>query len=382
MKFLRFWPSAFYFIYFCALTFSPYQVLYFQSLGFSGTEAGLLLALLPLANLVASPFWTGLADIRHQHRNILFVTLLFSILLSALVPLFNSYLGLVLVLSLMAFFSAPHIPLADSATIHMLGDRKDLFGRVRIWGTIGWALSAILAGVVLQNLGLRWVFWGFAIVLSVNLVIPWKLDFPNTVSSASFRHGLHQLLTDRKWILFLLMVLMISIGGNIHNYYLSLLFEDLQAPKSTLGIALTLATFFELPVMFFGGFLLKKLTSKGMLFIILAATGVRSLVYFMAGSTAVLMAAQLLHGFTFPALVLAGVSYASENAPPGLSATAQGVFGAVFMGVGAATASLLGGILIDGLGAAGMFGAFSLAILASLVIFLVVDRKDTRHTAT
>ena len=49
------------------------------------------------------------------------------------------------------FFSAPAITLADSATLESLGDNIDNYGRQRMFGSIGWAISMLLVGVALDH---------------------------------------------------------------------------------------------------------------------------------------------------------------------------------------------------------------------------------------
>jgi PPP family 3-phenylpropionic acid transporter len=382
MKLRYFWPAAFYFVFFSGLAiYSPYLALYFQSMGFSGSQTGLLLGLSPLVTLLASPFWTGLADLKHQHRLVLTITLLVSIIITVIIPFIRFYLVLVPVIILTAFFAAPHIPLADSATVSMLGENRDLYGKVRLWGTIGFGITALFAGLFLQRFGMRWVFWGFALILSMNILVTQHLTFTKSTSTTTYWRGVRQVLSDRKWVIFLLMVFIVALGGNVHNTYLSLLFEDLHASKGIFGVAQMLATLFELPVMFFAAPLLRKLKPKGLLLIAMAVTGLRCLVYAAASSHGILLAIQIVHGLTFPALMLAGVTYVAENTPPGLNATGQGLFSSAMMGFGAATANLLGGALIDWLGVAGMYGFIGILVLVSLAGFCLQDQIEIRKLA-
>lgn len=50
------------------------------------------------------------------------------------------------------FFSAPAITLADQATIATLGpSRADQYGKQRMFGSIGWAISMFSVGLILDN---------------------------------------------------------------------------------------------------------------------------------------------------------------------------------------------------------------------------------------
>jgi hypothetical protein len=50
------------------------------------------------------------------------------------------------------FFSAPAITMADSCTLQYLGPtRADLYGRQRMFGSIGWALAMFIVGIILDH---------------------------------------------------------------------------------------------------------------------------------------------------------------------------------------------------------------------------------------
>ena len=69
---------------------------------------------------------------------------------------------------------------------------------------------------------------------------------------------------------------------------------------------------------------------------------------------------------------LAGVSYASQLAPPGLGATAQGLFNAVLNGLAFFTGSFLGGLMYDQTGGATMFFWSGILGLVALGLYLLV----------
>jgi MFS family permease len=83
---------------------------------------------------------------------------------------------------------------------------------------------------------------------------------------------------------------------------------------------------------------------------------------------------QLLNGFNYPLLTVAGVVYADEQAPKGFRATAQGLFGAAVGGVGAAVGGFAGGLLFEWLGAKGMFFFFCMFVALVLVFAYLVRR--------
>jgi predicted MFS family arabinose efflux permease len=137
---------------------------------------------------------------------------------------------------------------------------------------------------------------------------------------------------------------------------------------------LTVSTISELPVMFFGDRLLRRFGARGTLCLAMAVISLRLLLYSVTALPEIVLLIQLLHGLTFPAIYLAGVSYADQSAPPGVKASAQGMFGSALMGFGAAAGGFFGGLLLQGLGAAGMYRIIGLIVLGALLLFALLER--------
>ena len=379
----KIWPFSFYFLYFGATAWlMPYLILYYQSLGFSGTQIGLLSGLSPLISLVGAPFWTGIADTMRRHRMVMGFALLASIGLILAYPFAKGIAVVFTLVMMFSFMSAPVASLADSATMSMLGEDGDQYGRVRVGGTIGWGVFAPITGVVIERSGLNWAFWAYAALMFIAFLVSRKFIFTHTKQETSFRNGLRELFSNRKLVLFLSAAFVCGMALMSINAFLLAYMEQLGISRTMMGMALAIATFAELPVLFFSGSLLAKIKPRGMLILSMVALILRLFLYATFTSTAGILIFQVINGFTFATLWVAGVSYANENAPAGLSATAQGVFGAMIFGFGAAGGGFIGALLLERFGGATMYAVFGSMLVLTLIAYLLIEGRLTNPQQT
>jgi PPP family 3-phenylpropionic acid transporter len=166
-----------------------------------------------------------------------------------------------------------------------------------------------------------------------------------------------------------------GLGMAAYSNYLFPYMDELGASESTMGFAITVGMLSEIPVLFFGNWLIKRFKSYGLLMLSMVFTGLRMLLFAAAGTPGLAMLIQLLHGLTLPVTLVAGVTYADEHAPPGMSATAQGLFYAMFMGIGTAVGGFTGGLLLESIGGRGMYLVFGASVLAIVGIAELIRRQ-------
>jgi len=371
----KFWPFTFYFLLFAGVaSVFPFIVLYYQELGFTGTQIGLLTGLAPMITLISSPLWTGLADITQRHRLLMSLSLLLGVITLFVFPLLSAFVPILLVAVLFNAFMAPLTPFADSATMFMLADKKEMYGRVRLGGTIGYGLAALVSGILVHNYGLRFAFWSCAVLLLLDAIVSQKMHFGQLEVGSPLGGRVRALLTNPRWLLFLVLAFTGGAALAAFNNYLFSYMRELGASESMMGFALTVGTIFEVPILFFGHRLIRRLKPYGLLLLSMAFIGLRFLLFAASGTPGLILAIQFLNGLTIPAMSMAGVAYADENAPAGMHTTAQGLFNAAFFGVGMAVGGLIGGPLLDSLGGRGLYFVFGVAVLAITAIVAVIQR--------
>ncbi|HEY5574840.1 MAG TPA: major facilitator superfamily domain-containing protein 6 [Anaerolineales bacterium] len=370
-------PKIMYFFYYgAAAALIPFLVIYYRSVGLPENSIGVLTAIPPLLTLFSAPLWGGLADATQQHRRLLALSIAASLVIVLALSFAQEFLLLALLVAIHAFFLAPAVPFIDSMVLELLGDRKYQYGRLRLWGALGWGMAAPVVGWLAERYGLKWPFLGYLALMAVTLMATLRMPASRASLGNQFWKGMRFLAVNRQWSLFLALALLGGTSMAVTGNFLFLYVNDLDGSRTLMGLALTFATLSELPILFFSDRLIIQFGARNVLVLGLMFFGIRSLAYSFLGNAWPILLIQLLHGPSFAAMWAAGVSYAGEIAPKGMGATAQGMFGAAFMGLGAAVGSLFGGVLYNSIGGAMMYRWAGFTALLGVLLYLLAKRKS------
>lgn len=372
-------PKAYYFSYYAAMAgLMPFLVLYYRQVGLNGGQIGLLAGLPPFLTWLAAPLWGALADATQRHRQLMVAANVGAIAAVLGLAQAQSLRGLLLLVMVYAIFNAPLMPLVDNSVMALLGERSADYGKQRLWGAVGWGVAGGIAGLLVDRWGISFSFFAFAVWMALGLAVALRLPISHAAIGRPFWVGLAGLLRDRRLAVFLITMLMAGIGMSTVNSFLFLYLEDLGARASLMGLSLTIATLSELPVFFFSGLLLHRWGARVLLLLSLTIFVLRLAIYAAFPLAEIVLAANLLHGLTFSASWVAGVTYANQIAPPGLGATAQGLFSGVTMGLGAALGALTGGLLYETAGPGVMYGVVAVCVAAGVLFFALAERRPAQ----
>lgn len=371
--------KAFYFFIYAALAFFwPFLTLYYEELGLTGGQIGILAAIPSLVTFISAPMFGIIADITQQHKRILGISIFTTVAGVLAISAVKSFYGLIPGVLLYAFFFAPALPLIDRSVLDILGSNRNQYGKQRLWGAIGWGALAPIAGLAVDRGGFQWAFYGSAILFFCLLIVSQMTNIRSVKIQRNIWQGLRKLLSEWQVIVFFGIILIGGMGlAMVHNY-LFLYLSHLGASPVMMGSALTIATISELVIMYFSDRLLKAWKARGLIAFGLLMIAVRLIAYSLTTSPNVALIIQLLHGPTFAAIWMAGVAYVAEIAPPGLGNTAQGLFTGVVMGLGSASGAFLGGILYQRVGFSQMFRMAGLVVFAAFIFFWWADHQNVK----
>ncbi|CAL1274955.1 unnamed protein product [Larinioides sclopetarius] len=277
--------------------------------------------------------------------------------------------------------------LSDVACYEVLGEQRHLYGRQRLFGTIGWSLSCLLSGYLSDlatgDSSKKDYSPGFYLMLCLMLTdtfILCKMPLSKDVKlSTNIYKDVRKVFHSSTVVLFAVgSVLIGSLLAAIAYYELWYL-QDLGASQSLLGwTIITQCLVAELPFFVISGWFVKKFGSFNCLIISFAAYALRFGCYSIITNPWWALLIATTHGFTYALFQAAMTNFVSVNAPEGVEGTMFGIFGGLIDGMGQASGSLLCGAAFDKLGGRLTYTIASIFSGACAVTFLILSRLIIR----
>lgn len=274
---------------------------------------------------------------------------------------------------LIGFSTKPIIPLLDTETLMVLElkyNSTDRYGNIRMFGTMGWILSASLSGFIISSTNMMASVFAIVVVVFVVIAVIGNSGVKEEIRKVKL--PLKLLFKDREVILFFLYVLIVSIGMNGAFMFTSVYMSKLKVGVTVIGLAFGLAAIPEVVVLINTERLLPLWGYKKMIVVGILIQIVKLMLFaFLGGSPPplIFILIQSLHGFSFPLQYAAWVSFLNSKAHADLKATYQN-FNQLIFTLGGAIGGFLASVAMGSLGARWMMGLAALTVLLSLFVYL------------
>lgn len=369
--------GAFYFSFMAANgAIGAFLYLLYRQHGLAPSEIGLVIAMTHVMNFVVSPTWGAASDAMERRRgpSLLMIACLGAGPAILLVQAAYGLLPMVLAVVVWGFFGGSIISLADAATMRMLDNDRNAYGRVRVWGSLGAVIASLVAGQLGNRMGMGIVFPFYALMMLLCALL--ALSFPRAryTSKRSFTSAMLKLMRHPRVVFFLGAILLIGAGYMNWISTFSLYLNDLGASPGLIGAFYGLSSAVQIPVQATSAKWLGALGARRSLIVAFAVFVAFwlgcSFLSFSGPQLAIPLA--LVHGLAFGVYQVAGVVYVSEVTPAEHAGLAQGAYGSFSRGLGSILGSLTGGFLFQSIGGGSAYRISALVGLLSLACLWLI----------
>ncbi len=363
--------SSFYFFYFAFIgVMAPYWPLFLQSRGFGAFEIGVLMSLLHVMRIFAPNLWGHLADRSGRRMAWVQIATLATLLGFCLVFWLQSFWGMFLMMVLVSFFWSGALPLVEANTLTHLGEHSHRYGRIRLWGSVGFILVVIGVGDLLDHQPVTVLPWAILVLLAGTVVTA------RFMPEAAVRHSdaetvpLGEILRRPKVLaLFAAAILMAAAHGPYYTFFTVHLVNTGYSKSAAgwlwaLGVILEIGIFLIMPRVF------ARIRVETVLLVTLLAAVLRFvLIGWWVDVMAVLLFAQVLHALTFGAYHAAAMALIHRWFRGRVQARGQALYNSIAFGIGGSLGSLYSGAIWDAWGAGITFSVASACAMLAAVVF-------------
>lgn len=370
--------SGFYFFYFALLgALVPYWGLFLRGRGFDAVAIGELMAILMATKVVAPNIWGWLGDHLGHRMRIVRMASIVSVLVFAGMFWAEHFWTIALVMTLYSFFWNASLPQFEVVTFSYLRERVARYARIRVWGSIGFIVTVIVLGSLVEVHGAEMVLPAVLAIFVAIWLSSLLVRDPAPEATPPVEESLASILRKPAIIGFFLAVFLMQASHGPYYAFYSIYMKDHGYTETLIGQLWALGVLAEVGLFVVMHHLLNRFGARMVLIASLALAALRwLLIGEFADSLPMLLFAQLLHAATFGTFHASSIHLVHHYFRGRHKGRGQALYSSVSFGAGGAVGSLASGYVWQGIGPGMTFAAAAVtALVGALVAWRLIDRQ-------
>ncbi len=373
--------AAFYFFYYAALgAYTPYLGRWVASLGHGGYVVGTMLGLWYATRILAPPLWARRVERSAKPGHWFVAGAALTALSFTGFTLTRSAWSLFAVMTVFGLFYNAVMPQFEAMTLKALGTGSAYYGRIRVWGSLGFLLVASTYGWLLDRLGdasFPWISLPLFAAMASAAWLHRNDAAPDHISTAADAGHLWQRPGVRS---FLIIALLMQMGFGAFYVFYTLHLQAHGHNGAAIGALWGLGVLIEIAMFWQAPRLLARFGATNLISFCVTVTILRwIIVAVLANSLAWMAIAQLTHAFGFAIFHACCMRRMSEFFPGKRAAIGQSLLYAFSQGVGGVLGAGLAAFMWEWRGGSAAFLAS--AAVAALALLLHLSRTWATRTA-
>ena len=356
----------------------PFVNLFYVSLGLSGTQIGTIGSLSAMVGLVVSPIVVTEIKKLPQARLILQLSLVFGALGYFLLGQQTLFAAILVIIFFHAVITAGIMPTSDAMAVSVSQEADTGYGSVRVWASVGWIISVLLSGWLIEHFGFRAAFTSVAVMWVLGSGLLWLIQ-PRyfiarkdiELSKPSLKTAFQHILHDRTLLGFAIAIIFIGFLNNGVLQFENVFLSQLGATKQLISIAGILSAIVELPFMIYADRYVRRVGAPHVLLLALIMITMQRVVVLLLPHIATIMIIRFIGGISFSFYTISYMGLISSRTKASETGTVLALYTVTLSGLVSFVAAPISGAIFDAIGARWLY-ALSMtgyAIGATIVWF-------------
>lgn len=155
---------------------------------------------------------------------------------------------------------------SNSLILNSIEGTSHKFGAFRLFGSLGWAFIALVAGPVIGQIGIERLWIIYSVMMLISLAFAFTLPKGEAKGAApAGKVNYRSMFVNRSFLLFLIIGLVISIPNSMNTTFIPLYIKELGGEASLIGWSAFWSSIFEIPVFLLLDRYLKKYKNDGIM---------------------------------------------------------------------------------------------------------------------
>ncbi len=359
----------------------PFWPVWLAARGLTPGQIGVVVALGVMIKILGNPLAAAVADRLGERRRPIIVLAAIALITFPLFAVADSFWAIIVVTVLCWGAFPATIPLIESLTMLAVGRGFGDYGRIRVWGSIAFIVTAVGTGSLLVGRSADVVLWlvfaGLALLLAVALALP------DLRPQQTLRPRLSALAVVRLpgFAVFLGAATAVQASHAVYYAFSTLHWRNAGYSEAMIGGLWAEGVIAEIALFTAGDRVARRIGPARLILLGALAGVVRWSVTGLSDALPALIAAQALHAFTFGAVHLGSIHLIAATVPPPLSATAQSLYASLVMGLGLGLMVLAAGPLYDALGGGAFLAMAGLSVAGVVLAAMLAGRMAEGEAA-
>jgi MFS transporter, PPP family, 3-phenylpropionic acid transporter len=359
--------------------FGPFLPVYFSSRNLTFTQIGIAFAINSIIGVLLQPLWGYLSDKYLNKKKTLGIALLFNMVAVILFLKAGSFGSILALIIVNGIFMCGLGPITDAYIFDVIEERGDLnYSSFRFMASAAWGITNLILGYFIRAYGIDYSFIIYDVLAMGGFIILLGMKYEGRKSLKKMDiHDVKSILKNVRLILFFTTIFLMHAAFIAGVNYMNELVKFTHGDVAKLGTVWFVTCTFEVCTFFVASKLIKKLGLMNVYMLSIVIYALKFFLDFIFKNANYMIAVQVLEGIAFTLFITSSMEYLNLKTDAKVRATAMSVY-AAFGGLGAFSASLIGGVLLNRINPSQLYGMLGLLCVMSLLGTLPLMQKNVQ----